>query len=300
MRELREGNKLNNIVLWSIVIPHFNTPKELCRLIESIPNRSDIEVLVIDDNSTELIDEYRRCKEKYKDRNIVFLQNNIDDKGAGASRNIGIDNAHGKWILFADSDDFFTEDLLRVLERDVDSDFDVIFYYPTSIDENGNEGTRHVSFCDLLSKYYRNPSCKNELVVRYQIVSPWSKLIRRELVVNNNIRFENTKVANDMMFCRKLGVYAKNVSVSTDVIYVVTDRIGSLVKQKNAETLDIRREVYVNCCNYVREHVDKKTYRAIGYKGGQFTHLCREYKLGAGKYIETCWYFVRHGMLPVG
>lgn len=88
---------------YSIIIPHFNDFKSLERLLNSIPSRDDIEIIVIDDKST---DEYDLDSIKSK---CIFLNNETPIKSAGTCRNIGLKIAKGKWLLFADSDDVFFE-----------------------------------------------------------------------------------------------------------------------------------------------------------------------------------------------
>ena len=88
----------------SIIIPHYNSSNFLEKLLLSIPKKKDIQVIIVDDKS-----ELSHLKVIYELKKIYsfdFFQNNRD-KGAGSCRNIGLEIAIGKWILFADSDDFF-------------------------------------------------------------------------------------------------------------------------------------------------------------------------------------------------
>src|SRR5699024_8599309 len=101
MRVSKECKMIN----LSIIIPHYNSINTLQYLLESIPNYKDIEVIVIDDHSNaeskkELIEIGKK-----KSTNIKFLNNEPHKIGAGACRNIGLDKASGKWLLFADADD---------------------------------------------------------------------------------------------------------------------------------------------------------------------------------------------------
>src|SRR5699024_5954198 len=91
----------------SIIIPHFNSVKLLEKLLLSIPKYNDIEVIVIDDNSTEGIEKFSILKKSVEFEHIKFLMNNTGVQSAGTCRNIGLKAATGKWILFADSDDYF-------------------------------------------------------------------------------------------------------------------------------------------------------------------------------------------------
>ena len=85
---------------YSFIIPHRNSPALLNRLIESIPQRKDIEIIIVDDNSS--ID--KRPSIIRGDLKIIELEEQ-DSNGAGHARNIGLDMAQGEWLLFADADD---------------------------------------------------------------------------------------------------------------------------------------------------------------------------------------------------
>ena len=199
---------------FSIIIPHFNTAILLKRLLESISIGEDTEVIVVDDNSTKMLEEYEKLKYRYEALGVKFFENDTGKNGAGICRNIGLKNALGKWIIFADSDDYFTSDFRRIITENKDRTEDVIFYYPTSVDsDTGVISDRHTEFVFMLDAYRNNPDRGNELKLRFSLVAPWAKMIKRSLINENSIDFEDSKVANDVLFCRKLGVFAKKIAV---------------------------------------------------------------------------------------
>lgn len=106
---------MNNTINFSIIIPTKNIPDLLQRCLESIPQRSDIEIIVVDDNSDrEIVDVKNYPGTNNQQVKIIFLP---ESKGAGYARNIGLTIAKGKWILFADSDDYFSEKFSDILDR---------------------------------------------------------------------------------------------------------------------------------------------------------------------------------------
>lgn len=273
---------------YSIIIPHYNIPDRLIKLLESIPQRDDLEVIVVDDKSDSRLEEFDSCKKEFETERCIFVANTSKFKGAGMCRNIGIELARGKWLLFADSDDMFTDNFYEVINENRDSQDDIIFFMPTSVNsDTGRLSNRHEEFCVLLNKYLVDASFDNELLLRYHIVSPWSKMIRRTMVMENNIRFNNSRVANDMMFCRKIGLFAGKISVKNDVIYVVTEREGSLTKLISKDNYEIRLNEFILCANYVRNHVDADTWKRIDMNGGIFIHMCLNNKLGIMELIKT-------------
>ena len=114
---------------YSIIIPHKNTPQLLNRLIKTIPEDDCIQVIVIDDNS----DPSLKPITHRKNVELVSLNAN-QSKGAGKARNVGIERAKGKWLVFADSDDFFVEDFMAILNKYKDSASEMIVFKADSVD----------------------------------------------------------------------------------------------------------------------------------------------------------------------
>ena len=90
---------------FSVIVPTWRGAiKYLPRLVDSIPNKKGIEIIVVD-NSKESVS---RAEIK-SDREIILLHS-APERHAGGSRNDGMAIAKGKWLLFADSDDYYTCD----------------------------------------------------------------------------------------------------------------------------------------------------------------------------------------------
>ena len=100
---VESGLKIDIMIpLYSIIIPHYDIPDLLMRCLKSIPVSEDIQVIVVDDNSPDA-DTYL---ERYPELSRPYLEFTRTTKGGGAgyARNVGLDHAKGKWLLFADSD----------------------------------------------------------------------------------------------------------------------------------------------------------------------------------------------------
>ena len=79
---------MNNTIYYSIIIPHHNIPNLLQRLLDSIPVRSDTEVIVIDDGSSEdVVKKLKEFEKSYLNTRFIYSK---ESKGGGAARNIGI------------------------------------------------------------------------------------------------------------------------------------------------------------------------------------------------------------------
>ena len=91
----------------SIIIPIFNGAEFINQALDSIPIRDDLEVLCINDGSTdnswEILNNYKRLPN-------FRLFNNEKNEGIGYSTNVGLDNATGEYITGMDIDDCYITD----------------------------------------------------------------------------------------------------------------------------------------------------------------------------------------------
>ena len=93
----------------SILIPVYNQESLIERCINSIPKRDDIEIIVVDDCST---DNTLKVLEKFDNIKIIKNETNL---GIGSTRNKLLDNASGDYIFFLDSDDYlYTEEFNKL------------------------------------------------------------------------------------------------------------------------------------------------------------------------------------------
>ena len=122
----------------SIIVPVYNTEKFLHRCIDSIlaQTYTDFELLLIDDGSKDssgaICDEYAVGDSRVK----VFHKEN---GGVSSARNLGLDHARGKYLMFLDSDDFWLQDdVLEVLiEKAEENDLDIIRGEYSAMHEDG-------------------------------------------------------------------------------------------------------------------------------------------------------------------
>lgn len=91
----------------TVIIPVYNQEKLVIKALESIPEKTDIEIIVIDDKSTDkTYQKVLRYLLHNEDKNILLLQNE-ENKGVGYTVNKGYDNAKGEYIVLLGSDDYF-------------------------------------------------------------------------------------------------------------------------------------------------------------------------------------------------
>ena len=109
----------------SVIIPVFNREELIRKCLDSIPDIEDIEVIVVNDGSTDgtwnAVNSYDRLQGKIK----LLSQPN---SGPGIARNTGLDNAQGDYIFFLDSDDYIYGDVFKeIIDKYVPSNYDIIW-----------------------------------------------------------------------------------------------------------------------------------------------------------------------------
>ena len=210
---------------FSIIIPHYDIPDLMIRCLKSIPVSEDIQVIVVDDNSPDA-DTYL---EKYPELSRPYLEFIRTTKGGGAgyARNVGLEHAKGKWLLFADADDFFVEDMYDIISMYVESDADAIYFKNRAVysDDVHRLSSRDRNVNRIIEEFFETG---DEWSIRIKTYVPWGKMIKKELVDKNRIRFDEVKYSNDVFFITSVGCYANKIKVTDTVLYVVTSRRGSL------------------------------------------------------------------------
>lgn len=287
---------MNKNVKLSIIIPHYNCPHYLRTLLLSIPDVSEIQIIVVDDKSTQNLKEYKTLKEAFSGKNIEFYDNN-ETKSAGTCRNIGLRHAAGDWLLFADSDDYFMAGFYDTVSAYFDSEFDIVYFSPTSIVmETGELSDRHIGLAWKVQKYCENPDWKNTLELRYKYLSPCSKLIRKKMVEEHDIRFDEILASNDVMFSTKCGYAAKKITANIQVIYCITMNKGSLTNQISEEVFDVRTDVFFKRFLYLKERLSKKEMKYMEMNGRNQIFQALQNEYGLKKVIYLLKKYRRYGV----
>ena len=217
---------------YSIIIPHKNIPMLLRRCLASISQRDDLEVIVVDDNSDPNIVDFNSFSGKNRlDVTLIF-----DKKGGGAgrARNLGLDAARGKFVLFADADDWFTPCFDQMLDKYANTTADIVFFNAVSMDSETYAAARrveHIKRVEHLNRYialYKRNRQKGEAQLRYMFGEPWCKIVRKTVIDEHAIRFDEVPLHNDATFSYMVGFYARTALADEHAIYVVTYRKNSL------------------------------------------------------------------------
>lgn len=185
--------------LLSIIVPVYNKELFLESCVESINNlninKEAIEAIFVDDcsndQSLEIIEEFVA---KYNFIKLIKLNENTGSPSE--PRNVGINNAQGEYITFLDADDWLdAEGLPTLLNQAVDHHSDVAF----------GQSVKHTE--KAIKKLGRFSSYKvANYLVPYEIerifraVGPPGKIIKRQIILDNNIKFKHMKYGEDKLF----------------------------------------------------------------------------------------------------
>ena len=216
-----------NESFFSIIIPIYNSAKFLEECIKSVYDQKfkDLQVILINDCSTD--GSQTLCK-KYKKKFKLDLINHKKKLGVAISRNDGIKNAKGKYLIFLDSDDYLLKNCLVELKKTIEKN-----NFPEVVLSNCERNRIPQNFNHLL-KYFNNKVNTNnnffKIVNKNKIVfnDCWNLAISKKMVKKNKIFFKNMKIIEDQGFIIKIFILMKTIVINKNPVLFHRSRLGSL------------------------------------------------------------------------
>jgi glycosyltransferase involved in cell wall biosynthesis len=245
----------NNI---SVIIPVYNAAAFVAKAVASALMLEEVkEVLLIEDGSTD--NSLQICKglEIENDKINLFTHPNNENKGAGTSRNVGIQNAKGDYIAFLDADDYYlpnrfeAEKSIFKTQPDVDGVYGALgFHYYT---EQGKEKYEKASFGKLTS--LNGKPSPNELFLSLTWLHPKinghfsivALTVKKEIFYNKAEKFGTLNMHEDTVFIIQLSLTCKLVAGMIDkpVALRGVHDYNRIVNNKNPESrLQMWSELY--------------------------------------------------------
>lgn len=211
----------------SVIIPVYNDEKYVGRCLASISGKyeNDIEILVIDDGST---DHTATIVKKYVHRysNIQYFHQK--NSGVSSARNLGLEKATGEYVFFLDSDDYMLQDGISRLIKYADDQNELIVFPYALVGENGYHNDQNENATTVIVKD-NNKIIKSALIgetvvpnfAKQDMRSSCSKLIKLEIIQKNNIKFDkNIVIAEDMVFMLQIYKYIESALFVNTIIYL--------------------------------------------------------------------------------
>lgn len=240
------------MIKYSVIIPQHNCAELARRCLMSVPDREDIEIIVVDDNS-KYPQELKLVQSELSKPYAQFIYTK-EGRGAGYARNVGLSHAKGEWLVFADADDFFEKNAFDIFDKYINDKSDIVYFpHSSAYSETLEPCLRFNSRNDCLTDYLNEPNTTVEEKLKYGDVVPWGKMFRRSVVEQHKIQFDEVPASNDVMFVAQAAYHAKKIKVCQEPIYVLTYRKGSITRVINKENEYSRFRVSLRFNNFLKE-----------------------------------------------
>lgn len=196
----------------SVIVPVYNVEKYLKQCVESVLNQSfsDFEIVLINDGSTDnsgkICDSFVENNAKVK---VIHKQN----EGVGLARNSGLRQATGQYIYFLDSDDFVEPNFFDVLILNTNTNPDIIQFGFNRLTKFGKYVNSSVPATMEIKSLSIEKAQLSKILNSGCGLAVWDKLIKRELLLENKIFFDNKKRGEDFTFVTTLYHYTKTIVV---------------------------------------------------------------------------------------
>lgn len=284
---------------FSIIIPIFNVEDYIKKCFANIYSQGIddeyFEIIAVNDgtqdNSMRYVDEYSKLH-----NNIIVI--NKPNGGVSSARNVGIENASGKYVVFLDPDDYFAPNSLLAIKDEVkqqDADFFVL----------RSHRSRNMSEAYSWLRLFKDKciiSGKEAYKAGYIRGSVCGCIFNRIFIENYNLSFlENARNCEDTMFFFLCQMYASTVVFLNREFYVVYERDSSASRSMSDEKILLMFSNLDYVSNYASQNditdelsldmletlkyllISNLTYFAIWYNGKKSLKLLK--KNGIVRYL---------------
>ena len=211
-----------------MIVPAYNSHDTLARCLGSLVNQTlqDIEIIVINDCSTDDTWEImRRCENQFPDK-VIIIDSDVN-KGAGGARNLGFDMASGEYIGLVDSDDYVVPNMYELLyNKAKEGDYDMVDsgYYREATD------TASISTGDNVTEILDGEKRSKLIVAGGYLVT---RIFKRELWNEPKIRMrENVLCLEDSEILTYMIMRAKSIGNVKEIFYKYCDTSESATKDQ--------------------------------------------------------------------
>ena len=249
---------------YSIIIPIYNVENYLEKSINSALNQTfdDYEIVLVDDGSTDSSSKIAKSfAEKYPEKVIYVWQEN---KGLGGARNTGIKASKGEYLMFLDSDDMVSEEMLfEVDQKIIETNAQMVIFDLLKEDENGNQieivkGANYNKDSFTLDEY-------KEMI--FTPVSACNKVIKKSLFDESGVTFPTRVWFEDLATIINLYPYIERFAYIEKPFYRYLQRSGSIMHNSDVKRNEEIIGASYSVLNFYREKGFMEKYK------NEVTHL---------------------------
>ena len=212
----------------SVIVPIYNVEKYLEKCINSLLSQTleDIQIILVNDGSKDNSGNIAKEYEKNNKDRVIYVEK--ENGGLSDARNYGLKYATGDFIAFLDSDDYIEKDAYeemynKAIEENADYvECDFIWEFPNKI---------------RIDKQYPYKN-KKEMLSFVRVVA-WNKLIKRQLITDNNLEFPKGLRYEDVEFTYKLIPFINKFAYVDKPFIHYVQREGSIANVQNERTAEI-------------------------------------------------------------
>lgn len=237
----------------SVIVPVYNVEEYIDKCLDTLTNQTfkDYELIVINDGSSDNSESIILDYQKKYPKLIKYYKK--ENGGLSSARNYGIEKSTGEYLMFIDSDDYVSNDMVEKLYNKIDkeqSDMVICNYYRVTCkgkfikNYNINPGTTNIK---------SNP----EIILNKQ--AAWNKIYKKELFSQN--KFDEGKYYEDLRLIPKLYLECKKIAFIDDFCYYYIERDNSIMKDINLEKNYEIVEAIDSLITYYKSHNKYERYK---------------------------------------
>ena len=254
----------------SIIVPAYNVENYIERCLNSLVNQTfkDIEIITINDGST---DKSLELLNKYAKEDIRVSVIDLGDEGVSYCRNLGVEKANGKYIMFVDSDDWIDSSMVEVMYKKAEENkLDLVM---CSYIREFKDHSKEKIFNLPQEIIYKDNEVKNELLrklvgpIKEELSNPemldalgtvWGKLYRADILKENKIKFVDLKEigsAEDTLFnIFTFNYLSKVMFLNKHMYHYWRDNPKSVTSQYNPKLKEQRKVFFKYISDFIKEN----------------------------------------------
>lgn len=225
--------------LFSIVIPVYNTVKELGRCVTSITTQSflDYELVLVDDGST---DGSGKLCDALAEKNDKIQVIHKENGGASEARNTGVRATSGEYLLFVDSDDMWDDPnaLANIAQIVADSQQpDAVCFGVSIYNEEGKLVKIRKPILPDRPLKTKEELLRHLVYTNQYFSAPYVKALRRDFFVENNLFFVKGLLSEDIEWSARIMIHSREMAIYSSAFYKRIRReegsLTSAIDEKN-------------------------------------------------------------------